>query len=233
MLRRKMPPQPRRQVQRLLRRLDDQRARTAEGVLHQAVPAYPAQIRDGRRQRFLDGGQRSVAAVPTLVQAVAGSVQIDLHLILAQGEADLVRLPRFRQRAGLVACQHPFDDGLLENALAGGHAGKLARQAGAFDRERGVGGEQFLPGDAVAAVEQFVKGRGFVGSQQQQDTFGGTQVDVSRSDQGSVPFKLHPAVGDLDVLRAQALDFKMQRGFRAEKAGCDQGILCGHRIPFF
>ena len=131
-----------------------------------------------------------------------------------------------------MALHQPLDDGLFDDALAGGHAGKLAGQAGALDREGGVGREQFLPRDIVAAVEQFIKGRGFVGSQQQQDALGRAQVQVSGGDHVCPALERHAAIRDLDVLCAQALDLKIQRRLRAEEARCDHGIECRHRCPF-
>ena len=220
------------QVQRFLGRLDDQRAGAAERVLHQTVAAHAAQVGNGSGQRLLDGGQRGVFAVAALVQAVAGGIEVDLHGILAQGKAYLVQCAAFRQGAGLVAGHQALDNSLFYDALAGGHAGKLAGQAGTLDREGRVGRQQFFPGDVVAAVEQFIKGGGLVGSQQQQHTLGGAQVQVGGGDDVGPALERHAAVGDLDVLGTQALDLKVQRGFGAEKARRHHGIQCRHKDPF-
>ena len=137
------------QIQRFLRSLDDQRAGTAEGILHEGVTAHTAQVGNGGGQRLLD----RVFTVAALMQTVAGGVEVNLDGVLAQGESDLVQGAVLGQGADLMALHHPLDDGFFDDALAGGHAGKLAGQAGALDREGGVGGEQFLPRDIVAAVE--------------------------------------------------------------------------------
>ena len=101
--------------------------------------------------------------------------------------------------------------------------------ARALDRERRVGGQQVLPRDVVAAVEQLVKRRGLVGSQQQQDALRRAQVQVGGGDNVRPALERHAAIGDLDVLCAQTLDLKIQRRLRAEKAGRDHGIECRHR----
>ena len=220
------------QVQRLLGSLDDQRAGATERVLHEGVTAHAAQVGNGGGQRLLDGGQRRVFAVAALVQAVAGGVEVDFHGVLAQGKAHLVQCAVLGQGADLVAVHQALDDSLFDDALAGGHAGQLAGQARALDRERRVGGQQVLPRDVVAAVEQLVKRRGLVGSQQQQDALRRAQVQVGGGDNVRPALECHAAIGDLDVLCAQTLDLKIQRRLRAEKAGRDHGIKCRHRCPF-
>ena len=220
------------QVQRLLGSLNDQRAGAAERVLHEGVAAHAAQVGNGGGQCLLDGGQRRVFAVAALVQAVAGGVEVDFHGVLAQGKAHLVQCAVLGQGADLVAVHQALDDGLFDDALAGGHAGQLAGQARALDRERRVGGQQVLPRDVVAAIEQLVKRRGLVGSQQQQDALRRAQVQVGGGDNVRPALERHAAIGDLDVLCAQTLDLKIQRRLRAEKAGRDHGIKCRHRCPF-
>ena len=83
------------------------------------------------------------------MQAVAGGVEINFHGVLAQGKAHLVQCAILGQGADLVAVHQALDDGLFDDALAGGHAGQLAGQARALDREGRVGGEQLLPRDNV------------------------------------------------------------------------------------
>jgi len=220
------------QIQRLLRSLNDQRAGAAERVLHERVTAHAAQIGDGGGQRFLDGCQRGVFAVAALVQAVTGGVEIDLHRVLAQRKADLVQRTVLRQGSDLMAVHQPLDDGFFYDALAGRDAGQLAGQARALDREGRVGGEQLLPRDSVATVKQFIKGGGLVGGQQQQHALGGAQVQVGGGDHIRPALKCHTAVRHLNILCAQTLDLKVQRGFGTEEAGRDHRVKCRHRCPF-
>ena len=196
-------------VHRLLGGLDHQRAGTAEGVLHQRVAAHAPQVGNGSGKRFLDGRQRGVAAVAALVQTVAGGVQINLHGILAQGKANLVNAAGFGQRGGFMPCHQTLDDRFFDDTLAGRHAGKLAGQAGPLYREGSIGGQQFLPRNAVAAVKQFVKGGSLVGGKQQQYALGGAQIEVGGGNQLCPALKSHAPVGDLNVLSPQTLDFKV------------------------
>ena len=108
-----------------------------------------------------------------------------------------------------MAVHQALDDGLLDDALASGHAGKLAGQAGALDREGRIGGEQFLPRNVVAAVKQLVKGRCLIGGQQQQHALGRAQVQVGGSDNIRPALKRHAAIRDLNVLCAQTLDLEV------------------------
>ena len=220
------------QIQCLLRGLNDQRTGAAERVLHERVTAHVAQIGDSGGQRLLDGRQRGIFAVAALVQAVTGGVEIDLHRVLAQRKADLVQRTILRQGADLVAVHQPLDDGFFYDALAGGDAGQLAGQARALDREGRIGGEQLLPRDGVAAVKQLVKGGGLVGGQQQQHTLSGAQVQVGGRDHIRPALKCHTAVRHLNILCAQTLDLKVQRGFSTEEAGRDHRVKCRHRCPF-
>ena len=119
----------------------------------------------------------------------------------------------------------------FDDALAGRHAGQLAGQARALDRERRVGGQQVLPRDVVAAVEQLVKRRGLVGSQQQQDAFRRAQVQVGGGDNVRPALERHAAIGDLDVLCAQTLDLKFSVD-SVPKSRRDHSIECRHRCPF-
>ena len=143
------------------------------------------------------------------MQAVAGGVEVNLDGVLAQGESDLVQGAVLGQGADLVALHQPLDDGLFDDALAGGHAGKLAGQAGALDREGRIGGEQFFPRNVVAAVKQLVKGRCLIGGQQQQHALGRAQVQVGGSDNIRPALKRHAAIRDLNVLCAQTLDLEV------------------------
>ena len=131
-----------------------------------------------------------------------------------------------------MAVHQPLDDGFFYDALAGRDAGQLAGQARALDREGRVGGEQLLPRDSVAAVKQLIKGGGLVGGQQQQHALGGAQVQVGGGDHIRPALKCHPAVRHLNILCAQTLDLKVQRGFGTEEAGRDHRVKCRHRCPF-
>ena len=219
-------------VHGLLGGLNEQGAAAAEGVLHQAVPAHAAQVGDGSGQRLADGGLHGVAAVAALVQALAGGVQHDLAHVLAQHEADLVLGAALRQHGGVVLGHQALDHSLFDDALAGGHAGKLAVQRGAGDRERRIRRQQILPGDAVHAVEQLIKGGRLVAGQQQHHALHGAQVQVGCRDHLRTAGEGQAAVIHSDVLRADAVQFKFCGGLAPEETGGDQFKFCRHGGSF-
>ena len=127
-----------------------------------------------------------------------------------------------------MALHQPLDDGLLDDALAGGHAGQLAVQGGALHREGGVCRQQLLPGDGVDPVEQVVKGLGLVVGQQQHHPLHRPEVQVGGGDHLSPAPEGQPAIGDPQVLSAQPLELKAGGGLAAKKAGCNQFVHCRH-----
>ena len=219
-------------VQGLLGRLDDQGAAAAEGVLHHTVPAHPAQVGDGGGQGLPQRGLHGVAAVAPLVQALAAGVQHDLAQVLPQQELHPVLAARLGQHRGAVPPHQPLDDGLFDDALAGGHAGQLAVQGRALDRERRVCGQQLLPGDGVDPVEEVVEGLGLVAGQQQQHPLHRAQVEVGGSDHLGPAPEGEPPVGDPQVLRAQPPQLEAGGGLTAKKAGGDQFVGCRHGTSF-
>ena len=215
-------------VHGLLSGLDEEGAAAAEGVFHEAVAADAAQVGDGSGQCLTDGGLHGVAAVAALVQAVAGGVQHDLADVLAEHEADLILRAGLGQAGGAVALHQALDHGLLDDALAGRHAGQLAVQRGAGDREGSVGGQQLFPVDGVDAVEQLVEGGGCVGVQEQHHALHGAEVEVGGGDHIRAAPEGQTAVADPDVLGADAAQLKVGRGLAPEKAGGDEFKFCRH-----
>ncbi len=76
----------------------------------------------------------------------------------------------------------PLDHSLFDDALAGRHAGELAVERRARDRESRVGGQQLFPGDAVHAVKQLIEGGSGVGVEEQHHALHRAQVEVGGSD---------------------------------------------------
>ena len=210
--------------------LDQQRAAAAEGVFHDAVAAHPPQIGNGCRQRLAEGGFHRVAAVAALVQTVAGGVQHDLADVLPQHKADLVLRASLGQNRGLVFEHQPLDDGLLDDALAGRHAGQLAVQGRTGDRERRIRRKQLFPRDGIHAVEQLVEGGSRVGVEQQHHPLDGAQVQVCGGDHLRTALEGQPAVTDPDILGTDPAQLKVGGGFAPEKAGGDQFKFCGHLV---
>ena len=106
----------------------------------------------------------------------------------AQGKAHLVQCAVLGQGADLVAVHQALDDGLLTMLWQAGTLDSWLDRLEPFDRERRIGGQQVLPRDVVAAVEQLVKRRGLVGSQQQQDALRRAQVQVGGGDNVRPPW---------------------------------------------
>ena len=73
---------------------------------------------------------------------------------------------------------------------------------------------------------------GFIGFEQDQHTLDGAQIQVGSRDHLDAAGEGQTAVGDLDILRANALELKAGSGFAAKIAGCDQLILVGHGSSF-
>ena len=219
-------------VHGFLSSFDQQRAAAAEGVLHQTVAAHTAKVCNGSRQSLADGCLHGVAAVAALVQAVAGGVQHDLTLILAQHEADLVLRAGLRQHRGVVLCHQALDHSFFDDALAGRHTGQLAVQRRAGDRKGCVCGQQLLPRDIVHAVEQVIKGGGPVAGQQQHHALHRAQIEVCSSDHLCAAGKAQTAIVHADILCADAGQLKFCSGFTPKKAGRDQFKFCRHCVSF-
>ena len=127
-----------------------------------------------------------------------------------------------------MALHQALDHGLLDDALASRHAGQLAVQRRAGDREGRVGGQQLFPVDGVDAVEQLVEGGGCVGVQEQHHALHGAEVEVGGGDHIRAAPEGQTAVADPDVLGADAAQLKVGRGLAPEKAGGDEFKFCRH-----
>ena len=166
------------------------------------------------------------------MQTIAGGVQHDLTLILAQHEADLVLGTGLGQHRGVVLCHQALDHSFFDDALAGGHTGQLAVQRRAGDRKGCVCGQQLLPRDIVHTVEQIIEGGGLVAGQQQHHALHRAQVEVGRGDHIGTAGKAQTAILYPDVLCADAGQLKFCSGLAPEKAGSDQFKFCRHCNSF-
>ena len=99
-----------------------------------------------------------------------------------------------------MALHQPLDDGLFDDALTGRHAGELAVQGRALDREGRIRREQFLPGDGVDPVKEIVEGVGPVVGQQEHHPLDGAEVQIGGGDHFGPAPEGETAVGDLQIL---------------------------------
>ena len=162
------------------------------------------------------------------MEAVAGGVQHDLADILAEHETDLILCTGLGQAGGAVALHQALDDCLLDDALAGRHAGQLAVQRGTSDRESRIGGQKLLPVDGVDSIEQLVEGGGRIGVEEQHDPLHRAEVEVGGGDHLRTAFEGQTTVADPDVLGTDAAQLKVARGFAPVKAGGDEFKFCRH-----
>ena len=120
------PVQPRRAVQRDHRCLDADGPRAAERIPEEIPPAVPGQIHHGGRHRLVQRRKIGLAAVAALVQAHAGGIEKQLHMILHDGKAQLVRFAGLRHPAEAVFLAQPGHGGFFDDGLAVRHGVQLA-----------------------------------------------------------------------------------------------------------
>ena len=170
-----------------------------------------------------------LAAVAALVQAHAGRVQKQLHMILHDGKAQLIRFARLRQPAEAVFLAQPRDGGLLDDGLTVGNGVQLAVQAVALDRERTVLRNEALERHGLHALEQVLKAVRVKLGQQNHHALTHAAAEVGLRHGGEIAFKKNAPVLDPDVLQIQPPQFVADQTLQPKQARHAES----HRIHSF
>ena len=229
LLRHERPVQTRRAVQRDHRRFDADRARAAERVPEEVPSAVAREIDHGGRHRLVQRRKIGLAAVAALVQAHAGRVQKQLHMILHDGKAQLIRFARLRQPAEAVFLAQPRDGGLLDDGLTVGNGVQLAVQTVALDGERAVLRDKALERHGLHALEQVLKAVRVEFGQQNHHALAHAAAEVGLRHSGEIAFKKNAPVLDPDVLQIQPPQFVADQTLQPKQARHAES----HRIHSF
>ena len=159
-----------------------------------------------------------LAAVAALVQAHAGRVQKQFHMILHDGKAQLVRLARLRQPAEAVFLAQPRDGGLFHNGLTVRNGVQLAVQAVALDRERTVLRNEALERHSLDTLKQVFKAVRVKLGQQNHHALTHAAAEVSLCHSGEITLKKNAPVLDPDVMQIQPPQFVTDQTFEPKQA---------------
>ena len=201
--------------------LDGDGAAAAERVAERVFAPVAAQRHQRRRQRLPQGRFHAHGAVATLIQALAGGVQADGHIVLHDGEADLMLRPRLRELGYAVVGGHAVHHRLFDDALTGGDGVELGVDGVALHGEGGVQGQVFLPGHGLRALEQLLEAAGGEAGQHGDDPCAAAQVHVEAGAVCPSALAEDAAIFRLDIGKAQALDLVGYQFFQAQQAGDD------------
>ena len=229
LLRHERPVQARRAVQRDHRRLDADGSRAAERIPEEVPPAIAREIDHGGRHRLVQRRKIGLAAVAALVQAYAGRVQKQLHMILHDGKAQLIRFARLRQPAEAVFLAQPRDGGLLDDGLTVRNGVQLAVQAVALDRERTVLRNEALERHSLDTLKQVFKAVRVKLGQQNHHALAHAAAEVGLRHGGEIAFKKNAPVLDPDVLQIQPPQFVADQTLQPKQARHAES----HRIHSF
>ena len=141
------------------------------------------------------------------MQAITGAVKTHADLVAQNREAHAVGLARFREPAYVVGLLKGGDDGLFDNALAVGDAGKPGADAVAVHGEDCVGGQERGPVGGLDTLEEGIERVCTEGADLQQDAFGVARPEVCTGKRICIAREGNTTVGGLDVFKAQTAEF--------------------------
>ncbi len=160
------------------RRLDGYRPAAAERVDQRAVGPPEAEQHKPGREGLLQRRRTDERAIPALVQAGARGVDGEAGDVLEQRDLDDAGRPGLIQRLDVVGRAELFDEGLLDDPLAGRHAGKLRRHRPPQHGKRRRRADPLLPRKRVRAVEKLAEVPGLELPDLDQHAIGAPQPEV-------------------------------------------------------
>ena len=210
--------------------LDRDRAAAAEGIDQRAIGPPEAQQDQRRGQRLLERRLADQGPIAAFVQPRPGGVDRQRRPVVQQGDFDTPFRPGFRELLHTVGGPQLLDNRLLDDFLAGRHAGELRSDRAPRDRKLVVDRNPFFPRQGVGGVEQHAKISGLEFAHPHQDAVGRAQPEIRPADGRFVACKQDPAgLNDLGRV-AQGFQFPSHNGLQAERGRRDQ--IHRIRLPF-
>ena len=156
-------------------------------------------------------------AVAAAVQRVAAGVQRHAHLVLVDGNMDVITLFTFIQPVHFIVLLQPLGHRLLTDGLYIAHAHQLASPALACHREAAAPRDVILPGDRADQLEQLLKAAGLALAHDQLHPVGCAQLQVGAESGIRPAQKAHAALIHRGF-KAQCLQFPFYQAFQPK--GC-------------
>ena len=200
-------------------RFDQQRARPAERVYDQRIPAHMGQVDNAGCKGLLDWGQRGVGAVSPFMQSLTGGIQHQSGHILVDRKLDLVHRAGLLEPGLVVDGAKALNHGLFDDGLAIGYRVELGVQRPALDRKGIQTADEILKRQRRSAVKQLCKGARREGTQLDEHPLRRTQLDICLDHHRKIPLEGDLAVGDLYLFAAHSPDFAGENALQTEQTG--------------
>ena len=158
------------------------------------VMPQAGQAAQRRRQSLPNGSGIALRPVAPLVQAGAGGVQHNGHLVFQYGELNLVHRAGLVKPVNVVVLFQALYHSFFDDFLAVRHTVQGGRNRVPFHRKCVCTADKLAPWQSPYRLEQLLKSHRRKAIQYNQDPLRKAAVDIGTGQHGLVAIKEHPAV---------------------------------------